>query len=68
MKRKKAKTDCRECGEKGTYYYSRALAKFLGLGMWEGVYLCNKCLKELEARYRIQQEGREDDSIYSMLV
>lgn len=68
MKRKKGKTDCRECSEKGTYYYSSILAKFLGIGIWEGVYLCDKCFAEIDARYRIQQEGREDDSIYSMLV
>lgn len=68
MKRKKAKTDCRECGEKGTYYYSRELAKLLGLNMWEGVYLCLKCLMKLEARYQMNRKGREDDSIYSMLI
>ena len=67
-KRKKSKSSCRECGEKGKYYYSRELAGFLGLGMWEGVYLCNKCMTVINVRYRAEMEARDDDSIYSMLI
>ena len=68
MKRKrKRNTDCRECGEKGIYRYSLELATFLGLGRWEGTYICDRCMTKLNRRYALEKEGK-DDSIYSMLV
>lgn len=60
MKRKKNKNACRECGKEGMYYYSKELSELLKISIWEGVYLCRKCMRNLE--------GRDEDDIYSMLV
>ena len=35
-----------KCGKPGTYRYSYELTRWLKLLAWEGVYLCDKCMKK----------------------
>jgi hypothetical protein len=38
---------CR-CGKPGTYRYSYQLAKWLKLHPWEGIVLCDECMRRVE--------------------
>jgi len=58
LKRKKNKNACRECGKEGKYYYSKELAEFLKIQIWEGVYLCNKCVMKLGVKNGMDEQVR----------
>jgi len=41
-----------KCGKPGTYRYSYELAVWLKLAAWEGLHLCDACMKKVEKEWR----------------
>ena len=51
MNKKKAKTKCVRCDKKGTYRYGKGLSVFLKMSLWDGIYLCDPHMQEVEDEY-----------------
>lgn len=58
--KKSTSRKCR-CGKPGTYRYSYELAVWLNKLPWAGVFLCNKCMVEIDQEWlekRVSDVGK----------